>query len=608
MSDFLVSFDKRVAGEKMVQLLQSLYSAGAPQGEWHAFPWGTLALLRDAVNHGDNLHVNGSTFHAWFGDVVLENPGEELRVLHDYLHSIEKCAEPQQVLRNRVLDKLNGAFIILLADRDGLFLITDPVSFTPVYQVRNSEPAVVGSQPDLVSCIGPRPFDIDVVSVGEFLNAGTPTYPHTVYTDVFQIDSASVFRYRKVQNHWTCQNWKYWLPPAELDEKSVSEEDMVDELAVVLKGAVAARVKHGKVGVLLSGGLDSRLIMSSISPTTECVAITFGDAMNREMRTARRVAAALNREWLPVWRHPEYLYDQLLGSVRFTGCEYDWVHAHAAGCARQIQDLHLGVLLDGSYSNTYLRGRSAYEYERRSRFKGLLPCKYVRKHVDYQDIILPESERAIKPTVVQGMQARREHYVKGRGSSRLSLSEWLNVNPVTQRPALAVWAVERRLFPARLVFADRGILSFAFRCPITLKVRNEVFTKAAIPLLGRGICVPDANDGVRPGSGYVYRLLQRAIRKTEDCFLQCFENCCKYRTVSHSWHDYEKYWRESKELEELRRRCSAKLNRFDGTLFKDGGQLMFSDKGIDCRYGFRLAQLVVWLGVLDKYKDVLAGD
>jgi hypothetical protein len=37
-------------------------------------------------------------------------------------------------------------------------------------------------------------------------------------------------------------------------------------------------------------------------------------------------------------------------------------------------------------------------------------------------------------------------------------------------------------------------------------------------------------------------------------------------------------------------------------LFKESGRALLEDKDIDWRYGFRLIQLAVWLGINDGYR------
>ncbi|MHC4808163.1 MAG: hypothetical protein ACYTBX_18175, partial [Planctomycetota bacterium] len=85
------------------------------------------------------------------------------------------------------------------------------------------------------------------------------------------------------------------------------------------------------------------------------------------------------------------------------------------------------------------------------------------------------------------------------------------------------------------------------------------------------------------------------------------EKLGKEPRVQGSWHDYQKYWRESEKLDQLRQQYGANLNQFDGILFKDSGQELLENKDLDWHYGFRLLQLAVWLGIIGEYRNVLKG-
>jgi len=69
-----------------------------------------------------------------------------------------------------VLCQLNGAFAIVLADRKGFGIVTDPLSFTQVYIGNDADTNTrcVGTHPDLVSALCDSGLRIDKVSIGEF--------------------------------------------------------------------------------------------------------------------------------------------------------------------------------------------------------------------------------------------------------------------------------------------------------------------------------------------------------------------------------------------------------------------------------------------------------
>jgi len=157
----------------------------------------------------------------------------------------------------------------------------------------------------------------------------------------------------------------------------------------------------------------------------------------------------------------------------------------------------------------------------------------------------------------------------------------------------------------RLVALDRRILDFNYKCPLELKLGGKVFLRATKNIYGPGGKLPSANDGVRPSSGHWSRLFQRAIRKSQDRTTKILEKLGKEPRVPGSWQDYQKYWRESEKLRELIRQYGANLDQFDGMLFKESGPELLENKDLYWRYGFRLLQLAVWLGIIGEYRKKL---
>jgi hypothetical protein len=125
-------------------------------------------------------------------------------------------------------------------------------------------------------------------------------------------------------------------------------------------------------------------------------------------------------------------------------------------------------------------------------------------------------------------------------------------------------------------------------------------------ILGDGLRIPSANNGVRPCSGHWSRLLQRGVRKFQDRTGRVLEKMGKKPVIQHSWHDYQNYWKESRKIEELREEYGSNLDSFDGVLFKESGRRLLNDKNTNWQYGFCLLQLAVWRGIIKEYRHILS--
>jgi hypothetical protein len=204
--------------------------------------------------------------------------------------------------------------------------------------------------------------------------------------------------------------------------------------------------------------------------------------------------------------------------------------------------------------------------------------------------------------IIEQIRSRRKSFYDSKyDAGRSSIAEWLEVYPFSQRPEISTWAAHRRVIPSRPVGMDRRLLNIGFKIPARLKLDDKIFVLAAKNIYGRGAYIPNANDGVRPGSGHWWRLIQRTARKLQNRTSDVLEKFGKEKNVQHSWHDYQKYWRESEVIRKLIEEYGSNLDEFNGVLFAGRSQDLLQNKNLYWRAGFRLLQMAIWLGVRKNY-------
>lgn len=610
MSDFLVSIGKNYQPEDLLALVKRPYGERAPEGQCFDFGWGTAAVLKERIAYNKNIVTRNGTTLAWIGDLVTDMSNGYIDALISHIENIRDSEQHEacSLESDEIFKKLNGAFAVLIADHKTCRIVTDPLNYTQVYAGynKNGTIASVGTQPDIVAGIDDC-SDLDTVSLGEYLNSGRATFPNTMYKNVKQLEPGSVHIVdaRDAKAVKLVKHAKYWSPPKELTG-AVSENGLAAEMRKSFLSAVEDRCVGKNVAVSLSGGLDSRLIIASVPRQVDCIALTFCDEINREARTAHKIAKCFYRPWYPLYRDKEYVANNAIKTIMLTGCESDWVHAHAVGFAEAIESEGITALLSGTWVGCFLRAYCAEDWNQVKRAAGILPAVYKKTPYEYVDKLTPFSKQHLSNHILEQIHSRRQDfYEKTVDLERGSIAEWLEVNPITQRPEIAEWSAERRLLPSRPVGMDRRLLDIAFKTPTALKLGNKIFFMAAMDIYGKAAHIPSANDGVRPGSGHWSRLVQRAIRKLQDRTTRILEKLGKEPQVQHSWHNYQKYWRESDKLRELIREYGPNLDQFDGVLFKESGRKLLESKDIYWQYGFRLLQLAVWLGIIKEYRNVL---
>jgi hypothetical protein len=423
-----------------------------------------------------------------------------------------------------------------------------------------------------------------------------------MYKNVRELDPGRLYTLRSRAKKVEMQDFIYWSPPKEM-RQFCDENELSKELEDILLSAVRDRCSAEKVGVFLSGGLDSRLVMAAVPKTVNCIGLTFGNYPNLETRIAERVAKRYHRDWLPLVRDKEFVGNTVVDVVKFTGCEFECLCGRWIGWLEDISKLGLSVILGGGELEVHLRGYHAADWFCRKRLWGLLRNTYEKKTYKHIDYVSRFWKQVLRQEIVERICSRREGaYEENIELTRSSIAEWFKIYPFSQVGSNSSWGSTRRVLPLRLPAMDRRVVDFGFRCPIELKLGDRIFVMATKNIYSAGSRIPSANDGVRPGSGHWWRLTQRAVRKLQDRSVGVLETLGKEPRVQHSWIDYQRYWQESSRLADLIREYGKNLEQFDGQVFEGRGLDLLKCKNINWREGFRLLQLAVWKSVIEDYR------
>jgi len=614
MADFILCFDPSLQDADLASFLQQLHESPPPEGVNLPCPWGAFGILRDQCIPGNNFAVSENIKVGWVGDLPQPFREEVLPRLvkaaqtadreGGFATSLQRC-----LTQSDCLNALNGAFAITIIGSTGACVITDPFATVQLYVGTdlNGVLKTVGTHPDLVARAAGEDYEIDPISICDFLNTGTPCWPQTMHRNVRELAPGSVHLFSiNPSGEVTRTSFAYWEPPLELNN-SVREADLVQEFGTAWRQSVARRCDGSNIAVQLSGGMDSRLVMAAVPTEKNCVGLTLCDTMNREAQIARDVARVYGREWRTLQRHEEYVGQTALAATRFTGCEGEWHHAHSIGFADSIAEMGIDTVFTGLFMDNNFKGYYAKDLVRESRFGGLLSARFRVTSKEYVNQIGALCRDHLNTDAVSGSVHRRQtlfdsHFARQRQSPW----EWLDGYPLTQASDNTGWIVERRVFPLRLPVMDRKLVDLAFQIPIQLKAGNRFFYRAAAAVLGPGRQIPNANDGVRPGSGHASFLMQRCVRKLEMQGRQTLALLGVRMPVPHSWHDYQRYWAESRVLKELIAAHGNRLHEFTDAPFRTDPVQLLQRRDLPWRGALRLLQLAVWRSVLADYHKPMA--
>lgn len=270
----------------------------------------TLAARRlsiiDVAGGHQPLSNEAGTVWAVLNGEIYNHPALQARLRRDghLLRSqcdTEVLVHLYEELGDDLVHALEGmfAFAILDTARKRLLLGRDRFGEKPLfYAERQNELWFSSELTSLLEAV-PGPQELDLASVDDFFNLGYVPGPATMVEDVASVPAGHILSWELGGTQSTLT--AYWKPPATAGATGALRfDELVAETEHLLREAVRSRlVSDVKLGVLLSGGLDSALIAAVARAEGPVRTFTVGydddDTVDERLRAAG-VAAALDTE------------------------------------------------------------------------------------------------------------------------------------------------------------------------------------------------------------------------------------------------------------------------------------------------------------------------
>ena len=416
---------------------------------------------------------------------------------------------------------LRGMFAIAVWDahrRRGL-LVRDRLGIKPLYYARCGGLLVFASELKALLASGLVEARLDLESLELFLTFGYVPAPRTLLQDVFKLSPG----HRLVVERGQVREERYWRYPqvAGVDRKA----DVDEQAAVVLESlreSVRLRLMSDvPLGAMLSGGLDSSLIVAlmaeELDTPVQTFAVGFAGSPTNELADAREVAelvgaehheleladASTNLEEL-VWRLDEPLAD--LSSLGFLAL---------SRLARQ----HVTVALSGQGADELFGGYRHYLHAQAARSWARVPRALGAPLLGLAARApgaLPRASAALKASSApeRALHAKRiasdsdvAALLPGASGGAAVRALAAVHDPATTDPVAAALSIDAQLalpddmlhyfdrasmaesLEVRVPFLDHVFVETVARMPVNLKLRGTT-TKHVLRVAARGL-VPD---------------------------------------------------------------------------------------------------------------------
>lgn len=486
MSDFVFSSRPCPPGE-LTRILHHWLAPVAAEVAEFTGAWGTLAVARAA-------HEPEPVMEDARGITVIA--GEPFARVDSIPAGSAVDAERRAAVHRLLLDGdaggwddwLDGPFAALAIDTEAGTgsIVTDLFAWLTVFA---AEPRVadsglvIGTHVDAVAEAAGARGEIDPVSAVQLMGYLAISYPHTLYPAVRQAAPGSVRRFGA--EGWIDGGRSYWRPEERTEYASL------DEAAEALRAALIDDVRlavagHERAGVLLSGGEDARAVMGAIPRDTRVEAFIYGEADNREIRSARRVARAYGASLRVALRPPGHDVEHFEAVSTMIGTQHEFIDVHGYGFHASLGLDRFPVVLGGYSSDALLKGDNVRRWARRRLAAGEAP--------------------GIRPAAPPALPGVRDELLREAAERRTALrrwvaeirpasaDEWSYVYPFSMRKYAAVFHGNRRLFRSHEPFMSNAVVRVAASVPQAWKLDRALFFRAMRPLLARSWYVPHTRN------------------------------------------------------------------------------------------------------------------
>jgi asparagine synthase (glutamine-hydrolysing) len=398
--------------------------------------------------------------------------------------------------------KLNGAFVAAIWDkvRQTLFIVNDRLGLYPLYYSLHNGSLLFASgvRSLLVDLALPR--NVDHTAVAQFLTFDHLLDERTLLEKVRLLPQASLLAFAD----GNLKIKRYWEIDYPHDYPLCSEQEYMDEFSFLIRQAVS-RQAPGEIpaGILLSGGLDSRMLLAYLIEKGKqpLHSFTWGIPGCDDARFARELAKKAGSQHHFFELKPDWLLDKAEQAVRVTDGMGNLVNLHAYATLDAEADLakviYKGFLGDAMFGFG-IRHQFWAHYDEPTRLR-----VHYQVHTDQGVITFNEKEQndyftdGFKHQVGNSVF---DAYIAGMDDSRSEIlaNQRLYFDYRQRVPRMTIKGVEvvRTQAMVRLPFADNDLVEFSIKVPPGLLYERRLMKDAFIREFPKLAQVPVTDTGL----------------------------------------------------------------------------------------------------------------
>ncbi len=418
---------------------------------------------------------------------------------------------------------LKGVFAIAIWDnaQQQLIITNDRFGTYPMYYGLVEGRLVFGPEMKAIFCDSSFPKKLDLTALAQYLRFQFLLEQRTFFENLQLLPNASILSYTPEKPHLQIE--KYWdISQIPTLPASLTFNEAVVEASRRLKAAVD-RLCQGnyRLGVYLSAGVDSRVILGLINPNLGPVTtVTYGHPQSRDVVYARRIAKimATNHHYF-AFNDGRWVQEFAPLHLALTEGEHSWIHSHGisiGGESRQLMDVNLTGFAGGvtavdwqDSALWFAEDNPAFE----TRLFALLN----------QETTWPSLTEAEEATIYHPNLAGQ---LRGRAfcSLQQELAAYSHLSPYQRAIEFAVNNSDRRLFmnyvvfqraflEQRFPFLDYDYAEFVYALPPEMLAQRRLRRAAILKMMPRLAPIPYDKDDLPITSGQAALLRAKVTQK-----------------------------------------------------------------------------------------------
>ena len=199
----------------------------------------------------------------------------------------------------KIFTKLDGQFSISIIDlkKKKIILARDKFGEKPLYYFKDSNKIIVGSDLTIYKNFKDIDLTFDNKNIKKFFIYSSVPAPNTIFKNIYKVKHSEVVSINIPSKEIVKYN--YFIPKI-LKDKNDSVDYYIDKLDSLLDKSVKSRlITDSKIGIFLSGGLDSSLISyygNKYNNDLNFFSISVKEESFDEIHKAKKMARFFNKE------------------------------------------------------------------------------------------------------------------------------------------------------------------------------------------------------------------------------------------------------------------------------------------------------------------------